>query len=148
MDFLDRHPMIQLILFLGFFLYPQDLFEDPPLPFHEAPVRAQKPSALDSKKPVLKPQGLPPFDRNRFLREFQRQARKNLISCLRSAESPRREISFVARLSKDGKLKALRLLQDWPGDKSCLEDALSEMRFDHFLVGPQDDLEISWRFEF
>lgn len=140
--------MIQLILFFGLILYPQDLFEDPPPPLSEVPVRVQKPSTLHSAKPVLKPQGLPQFDRNRFLREFQSQARKNLISCLRSSQPPRSEISFVARLSKDGKLKGLRLLQDWPGDKSCLKDALSEMRFENFLVGPQDDLEISWRFEF
>lgn len=143
--------MIQILLFLVFFLYPQDLAEDPqsPVPEVHGEVSSPAPKPIKDVRHIrLANQGLPFFDRERFLREFQKQARKDLMACLRSAPSVQQELSFQARLSKDGKLKEIRLLQDWTGDKDCLTQALSEMRFENFLDGQQGDVEISWRFEF
>ena len=144
-------PIVVAVILILFAIPLEDLVPDPVVaPSARAPRRVDPPAAkrlsanrFDGRDPGR-------FDRDAFLIAFERQSRPGALNCLRSAVGPKGSVVMMARLHRNGRLSAVRVLDDARGAhvsaSECARVEIGKMEFDpRALRLNQESVEIEWR---
>jgi hypothetical protein len=149
----DRRPLTDfaiaaglLVLLLPVFL-AEPIFEPPSIQNHASPVPELAKAIEAVKSPRLKSHAVLPLDREGFLASFARQAGEKLVPCLRTEQGVSGQVTFLGRMSAQGNLKGLRLLEPLKPASPCVRESISSMEF-HQITSPmaEDSVEIEWSF--
>lgn len=146
MDIFNRQTLIRIAIFAAILLFAWELWEPVFNPvLKTAPNTPPSPAKQKSRLDLNFAKA---FDRKGFLQKFEHQSGASLMPCLRSTLGERGSVHFMARLSKRGKLSAVRIIHNNRSVTDCAKHAVEEMEFESVAKSLGDEsLELSWGFE-
>lgn len=148
-------PIVVALAVILFAIPLKDLAPEPATgramaPSGSAPAKPSPPEAMRRAALRFDGRNVGRFDRDAFLSAFERQSRPGALNCLRSAIGSRGSVVLMARLHRNGRLSAVRVLDDARGThvaaSDCARLEIGKMEFDpRALRLDQESVEIEWR---